>query len=156
MTHLPKEIRILYISSIDYENMAIIANAVDAPIPQPLLPTTNRKKNVYISPAKLEVIKNMLASEASSASIAIALGVSIRTAQRWIAAISDEPNVCLEKRGPAKTISYPIRQEIETIIASDCSLTGRGIIERLPEDVKCAPSTLSRHIIRYKIYKKEV
>ena len=112
--------------------------------------TTNqgrpRKKPTCVTGEKATILKNMLDGGCGSAQIATTLNTSKRTDQRWVASI--EPNIVTSsrKRGPVRRNTMAMRAEVEAIIASDNALTGKRIIERLPEELRCSKSKLSRII----------
>jgi transposase len=106
--------------------------------------STRRKKRVSITQEKLEIAVNIYKSGGNTSVIANALGVSRRTAQRIVRSIEEEKDLKRSKSGPKTKDDSGLRAEIEAIIASDNSLTAVGIIERLPADMKCSASTISR------------
>jgi transposase len=127
-------------------HLDLLVCATDDATDQPTENALTRKKHVAMTEEKLAIFKNMLSSGSNSVQIGAALSVSSRTVQRWAEAIDKDPSRSPMHRGRQKVRENPIWGQLEAIIASDCSLTGKGIVERLPEEMKRSQATVSRHI----------
>lgn len=88
----------------------------------------------------------MVRTGSTSSQIAESLNISLRTAQKWIARYEANEDVKTSILGRRVSDRSTMTSNIETIIGSDSALTAKGIIERLPADLQCSPSTISRHI----------
>jgi transposase len=108
--------------------------------------SVNPRRYTSLTLGKLEVLKNLLAASTKTIKISEALGVSSRTIQRWAKALDHNPFQVPNKKGRKKADSSAMKTQLEAIVASDCSLTGKGIIDHLPDDMKCSASTVSRNL----------
>jgi transposase len=93
---------------------------------------------------KHEIFKNMVKSKATPKQIAASLNISLRTAQRWTARYEQNPDLVVEEEARRFKDKSALKENLSQINAADQSLTILGMIERLPNPLKCSPSTASR------------
>ena len=108
--------------------------------------TAIRKKRTIMTPEAVDILRNLPAEGKAAKNIASAFSISVRSARRWISHVENDRDVFKSTIGRPKTDRARIRSEIESIVASDCSLTAKGMIERLPEDMGCSSSTIRREL----------
>ena len=100
----------------------------------------------------IQVATNMHQNGSSTKEISVATGVSVRSAQYFVAKITSEyvggelNEFVVKKRGRAPTDRGNLWQAMEDVLATESTLTQQQIIERLPEDLQVNRNVISKEL----------
>ena len=126
--------------------------------------TKNRKVRVSITEEKLKVAVNMVTAEAKAKEVALAIGISIKTAYRLKQRVHDcsqhgiNSMELLKPYGPkvSNVISDSARAVLE-IVQQDCTLTQTGVLQKLnASGLKMTQSNVSRILKKNEITRKRL
>ena len=95
-----------------------------------------------IDEAKWEVIKRIAAAKGTTKEIAIAVGISDRTARRYCAMAEQGSLPTFNNKGRTKISTSIFQERIRQLLVHNNCLTLRNIQELLPVDITRSPSTV--------------
>ena len=112
--------------------------------------------HVHVNSGSLEIIKNMVRNGQSAKQIATAVGISTRSAFRWKREVEIGPECIPTRKGRPLKDTTMLEREIESILAADCSTTGKGLSEKIPVNLTRSPSTICRQLKKMKYSRKRM
>lgn len=123
---------------------------------------TIRKKHTHFNDEKIETAMNLVRSGANAKMIASATGVSIRSAQSFIAKTYPETpggpfrrfTMAMPGRKPAN--DEELRQHVDRLYDEDQTLTQKMVIDRLPAHLKCSVKKLGKLLKRCNYTRKRI
>ena len=104
-----------------------------------------RKLYVAMTNEKMDIIKNLVQNQEKSKKIADVVGISQRSAQRWIKKLAYE-SMETKKKGRKQISKQSLQNEIEMIVNDDCSLTLQGIADNMINEPIVSKSTVCREL----------
>jgi transposase len=115
-----------------------------------------RKSQRYVKQETLTIIKNMRQNGSSTLQISQALGLSLRSAQCWVAQIERDPETGISKKGRPRKDNAQLARELALMVGAEPAITAKGIAASLPRELRCSTATVTRQLKSMKYSRKRM
>ena len=103
---------------------------------------STRRTQVRVNKVAKEMILRMMKNDSTLRKISTATGLNIHTVQHRISKLENNPETKLTKVGKRANPNMKRRRKVELSIAANNSFKAIGIVESVPENLKCHPSLI--------------